>query len=95
MQKIPNFTEKTLRTVVFGINQHAAQNCSRSRSERFSKRHIRSGLPSIIKKEIQHEDILKIRAKKHQEVAKKKGRLFADKFELEDEVCIQNAANKR
>ena len=58
-------------------------------------RGIRLGLPSMIKKEIQHKDLMKIRAKKQQEAAKKKGRLSADTFELEDEVCIQNAANKR
>ena len=95
MRKIPNFTEKTLRTVVFGINQHQAQDGSGSPSERFFKRHIRSGLPSIIKKELQHEDLMKIRAEKQQKAAKKKGKLSADTFKLEDEVWIQNAANKR
>ena len=80
---------------MFGINQHTAQDGSGSPSERFFKRRIRSGLPSIMKKEIQHKDLMKIRAKKQREAAKKKGRLSADTFKLEDEVCIQNAANKR
>ena len=93
LRKIPNFTEKTLRTVVFGINQHQAQDSFGSPSERLFKRHIRSGLPSIIKKELQHEDLMKIRAEKQQKAAKKKGKLSADTFELEDEVWIQNAAN--
>ena len=72
---------------MFGINQHASQDGSGSPSERFFKRRIRSGLPSIIKKEIQHEDVMRIRAKKQQETAKKKGRLSADTFEINDEVC--------
>ena len=80
--------------MVFGINNHASQDGSGSPSERFFKRQIRSGLPSIIKKEIQYEDLMRIRAKKQQETAKKKGRLSADTFEINDEVCIQNAANK-
>ena len=84
LRKIPSFTEKTLRTVVFGINQHASQDGSRSPSERFFKRRIRSGLPSILKKEIQHKDLMRIRAKKQQETARKKGRLSVDTFEIND-----------
>ena len=84
-----------MRSVVFGINQHQAQDGSRSPSERFFKRHIRSGLPSIIKKELKSEDLMRIRAEKQQKAAKKKGKLSADTFELGDEVWIQNAANKR
>ena len=80
LQKIPNFTEKTLRTVVFGINQHASQDGSGSPSEIFFKRQIRSGLPSIIKKDIKHEDLMRIRARKQLETAKKKGRVSADTF---------------
>ena len=38
LRKIPSFTEKTLRTVVFGINQHASQDSSGSPSQRFFKR---------------------------------------------------------
>ena len=33
--------------------------------------------------------------KKQQEAAKKNGRLSADTFEIDEKVCIQNAANKR
>ena len=79
----------------FGINNHASQDGSGSPSERFFKKQIRSGFPSIIKKEIQYEDLMRIRAKKQQETAKKKGSLSADTFEIDDEVCVQNAANKR
>merc|ERR1711954_355472 len=94
LRKIPNFTEKKLRTVVFGIKQHASQDGSGSPSERFFKRRIRSGLPSIIKKEIQHKDLMRIRAKKQQETAKKQGRLSADTFEINDEVCIKMQQTK-
>ena len=38
---------------------------------------------------------MKIRTEKQQKAEKKKGKLSADTFELGDEVCIQNAANKR
>ena len=95
LRKISNFSEKNLKTAVFGINQHQAQDSSGSPSERFFKRHIRSGLPKIIRKELQHEDLMRIRSEKQQKAAKKKGKLSADTFELGDEVRIQNAATKR
>ena len=89
LRKLPHFTEKKLRLVVFGINQHQAQDCSGSPTERFFKRHIRSGLPSIIKKELKSEDLMKIRAEKQQKAAKKKGKLSADTFKLGDEPILQ------
>ena len=67
---------------MFGINQHASQDGSGSPSERFFKRRIRSGLPSIIKKEIKHEDLMRIKTRKQLETAKKKGRVSADTFEM-------------
>ena len=60
LKKIPNFSEKNLRTAVFGINQHQAQDGSGSPSESFFKRHIRSGLSKLIRKELQHEDLMRI-----------------------------------
>ena len=38
---------------------------------------------------------MKIREEKQQKAAKRKGKLSADTFKLEDEVWIQNAANKK
>ena len=38
---------------------------------------------------------MRIRARKQLETAKKQGRVSADTFKLDDEICIQNAANKR
>ena len=37
LQKIPSFNDKTVRTVVFGINQHVSPDGSGSPSERFFK----------------------------------------------------------
>ena len=93
--KIPNFTERNLRTAVFGINQHQAQDGSGSPSERFFRRHIRTGLPKLIRKELQHEDLMRIRSEKQQKAAKKKGKISADSFELGDDVRIQNMATRR
>ena len=81
--------------MVFGINQHVSPDRSRSPSERFFKRRIRSGLPSIIQKEIKHEDLMRIRARKQLETAKKKGRVSTDIFEIDDEVRVQDAASKK
>ena len=61
----------------------------------FFKRRIRSGLPSIIKKEIKYKDLMRIRARKQLETAKKKGRVSADIFEIDDEVQVQDAASKK
>merc|ERR1711954_452765 len=90
--KIPNFTERNLRTAVFRIKQHQAQDCSGSPLERFFRRHIRTGLPKLIRKELQHEDLMRIRSEKQQEAAKKKGKVSADSFELWD--GIQNMATR-
>ena len=62
--KIPNFTERNLRTAVFGINQHQAQDGSGSPSQRFFRRHIRTNLPMLIRKELKHEDLMQIRSEK-------------------------------
>ena len=86
LRKIPSFNEKTVRMVVFGINQHVSQDGSGSPSERFFKRRIRLGLPSIVQKEIKHEDLMRIRARKQLETAKKKERVSADIFEIDNEV---------
>ena len=48
LNKIPSFTDKTLRTVIFNVNQHVAPDGSGSPAERFFKRRIRTGLPTII-----------------------------------------------
>ena len=76
LKKIPSFNDKTVRTVVFNINQHISQDGSGSPSERFFKRRIRTGLPSIIQKEIKHKDLMRIRARKQLEAAKKLGRVM-------------------
>ena len=49
LRKIPSFNEDSQNSC-FGINQHVSQDGSGSPSERFFKRRIRSGLPSIIQK---------------------------------------------
>ena len=84
--KIPNFTERNLRTAVFGINQHQAQDGSGSPSERFFRRHIRTNLPKLIRKELKHEDLMRIRSEKQQKAARKKGKMSSDTFELGDTV---------
>ena len=94
MLKIPNFTERNLRTAVFGINQHQAQDGSGSPSERFFRRQIRTNLPKLIRKELQHEDLMRIRSEKQQKAARKKGKMSSDTFELGDDVRIQNMATR-
>ena len=93
--KIPNFTERNLRTAVFAINQHQAQDGSGSPSQRFFRRHIRTNLPMLIRKELKHEDLMQIRSEKQQKAARKKGKMSADTFEEGDSVRIQNMANSR
>ena len=65
LNKIPSFTDKTVRTVIFNVNQHVAPDGSGSPAERFFKRRIRTGLPTILQKEIKQEDLMNIRARKH------------------------------
>ena len=88
LNKIPSFTDKTVRTVIFNVNQHVVPDGSGSPAERFFKRRIRTGLPTIIQKEIKHKDLMEIRARKQLEAAKKKGRVSADIFEIDDEVRL-------
>ena len=88
LNKIPSFTDKTVRTVIFNVNQHVAPDGSGSPAERFFKRRIRTGLPTIIQKEVKYEDLMNIRALKQIRAAKKKGRSSADVFEIDDEVRI-------
>ena len=95
LNKIPSFTDKTLRTVIFNVNQHVATDGSGSPAERFFKRRIRTGLPTIIKKEIKYEDLMNIRARKQIGAAKKKGRTSADVFEIDDEARVQDINTKR
>ena len=64
LEKIPSFTDKTVRTVIFNVNQHVSPDGSGSPSDRFFKRRIRTGLPTIIQKEIKHKDLMNIRARK-------------------------------
>ena len=78
--------------MVFGINQHVSSDGSGLPSERFFKRRIRTGLPSIIKKEIKHQDLMKIRARKQLETAKKKGRVSADIFAVDDKVRLPDVS---
>ena len=64
MSKIPGFSERSLRAAVFAINQHQAADGSGSPAERFFKRHVRSNLPSLMSKELRHEDLMRIRSEK-------------------------------
>ena len=93
--KIPNFTERNLRAAVFTINQHQAQDGSGSPSQRFFRRHIRTNLPMLMKKELKHKDLMRIRSEKQQKAARKQGKRSADTFEEGDSVRIQNMANSR
>ena len=47
----------------------------------------------LMKKELKHEDLMRIRSEKQQKAAKKQGRRSADTFEEGDSVRIQNMAN--
>ena len=78
--------------MVFGINQHVSPDGSGTPFERFFKQRIRNGLPSIIKTEIKHQDLMKIRARKQLETAKKKGRLSADIFKVDNKVRLQDVS---
>ena len=49
----------------------------------------------LIRKELKHEDLMQIRSKKQQKVAKKQGKRSADTFVKGDSVRIQNMANGR
>ena len=68
---------------------------SGSSAERFFKRRIRNGLPTLIEKEVNYEDLMHIRACEQNGAAKKKGRTSADVFEINDEVRIQDMNTKR
>ena len=48
--KMASFTDKTLRTVIFNINNHVAPDGYGSLTMRFFKRRIRTGLPTAIEK---------------------------------------------
>ena len=61
LKKISSFNDKTVRTVDFNMNQHVSPDGSGSPSERFFKRRIRTGLPTIIQKEIKYKDLMNIR----------------------------------
>ena len=95
LNKIPSFTDKTLRTVIFNVNQHVAPDGSGSPTDSFLKQRIRNGLPTLIEKEVKCEDLMRIRAPKQIGAAKKKGRTSSDVFELNDEVRIQDMNTKR
>ena len=93
--KLPTFNDKTLRTVIFNVNQHVAPDGSGSPAQRFFKRRIRNGLPTAIEKEVNYEDLMRIRARKQMGAAKKKGRTSSDTFEVRDEIRIQDGSTKK
>merc|ERR1712081_31217 len=95
MTKIPGFSERSLRAPVFAINQHQAADGSGSPAERFFKRHVRSNLPSLMSKELRHEDLMRIRSEKQLKLAKKQGRRSSDEFLKGVSVRIQNMKSGR
>ena len=58
LSKLPSFNDKTLRTVIFNVNQHVAPDGSGSPAQRFLKRRICNGLPTAIEKEVNYEDLI-------------------------------------
>ena len=70
-----SFADKTLRTVIFNVNQHVAPDGSGSPAQLFFKRRIHNGLPTVIEKEVKYEDYMRICARKQMDAAKKKGRV--------------------
>ena len=92
--KMPAINEKVLRTVVFNINNHIAQDGSGSPAMRFFKLRIRSGLPTAIEKEVNFADLMKIRARKQKGMAEKKGRKSSDEFVVGDKVRVQDQNSK-
>ena len=66
-----------------------------SQTHLLSEQRIRNGLPTLIEKEVNYEDLMHIRACKQIGAAKKKGRTSADVFEINDEVRIQDMNTKR
>ena len=61
---------------------------------RFFKRIIRTGLPTAIEKEVSYNTLMRIKARKQQGAAQKKGRTSTNEFRIGDEVRIQDLNTK-
>merc|ERR1712106_441961 len=94
LEKLSKLDIRTLREVVFNVNNHVSQNDSGSNAERFFLRGIRSNLPNSFRRNLNVDDLIRIRSDKRQKAAEKMGRRSADEFEVGQVVRVQDTVNK-
>ena len=94
LEKLSKLDTRTLREVVFNVNNHVSQNDSGSNAERFFLRGIRSNLPNSFRPNLNVDDLIRIRSDKRQKAAEKMGRRSADEFEVGQVVRVQDTVNK-
>ena len=94
MGKKGQLNQEELNKLVFKLNSHQTTK-EGSALERFYMRHIRTYQPELIRRQINHQELIAARNERQKKLAKKLGRRSKDHFEEGDRVVLQDMASKR
>ena len=92
MGKKGQLTQDELDKIVFKLNAHQTAK-EGSALERFYMRPIKTYLPELIRKQIDHQALIAARRERQRKLAEKLGRRSKDHFEPGDKVVLQDVVS--
>ena len=94
MGKKGMMNQEELNKLVFKINSHQTSK-EGSALERFYGRNVRTYQPELVKKKINHQELIAARGERQRKLAEKLGRRNKDDFQEGDDVVCQDMSTKR
>ena len=86
--------QRELNQLCFKINSHQSSK-EGSPLERFFGRYVRTYQPELVRKKIQHQQIIAARGEKQKKISEKLGRRSKDDFKPGDNILCQDMTTKK
>ena len=86
--------QRELNQLCFKIKSHQSSK-EGSPLERFFGRYVRTYQPELVRKKIQHQQIIAVRGEKQKKISEKLGRRSKDDFKPGDNILCQDMTTKK